>query len=106
MAKKQTTTPDAAARNHHPPEPPPQTRSDPTQPDRVLLSVPLGDPRPGYVGRHLDVQLNHRQGLACKRALAGLAGRELSSGRRVASLPDVVRWILDQLAEGQPAEMS
>jgi hypothetical protein len=53
-----------------------------------------------YRPRHVQVQLDRRQSLTLKRAMAGLdaAGARLASGRRVGSACDVIRWVLDQAA--------
>jgi len=87
-----------------------QTKPAPSRPKQtkpatsgpaVRLEVPIGPLPTGYIGRHVEVgYMSHQQGEALARLLAGLHGRPLASGRLVQSGADVIRWLLDRVAEG------
>lgn len=66
------------------------------------LVVPLAilDPR-AYVPQHVDLQLSAKQGKTLKRIAGGLdaIGQRLESGRRVQTLSDAVRWMLEQIVD-------
>ncbi len=77
-------------------------------PTAFPIWLPIGDIKPGYRTTHIDVQLNDRQAeAACylKDAL-DQAGERLAPpqgeevGRRVQSSVDVIRWLLEQIADG------
>lgn len=70
---------------------------------KVSISVPLGQIDPvAYCARHVDIsQLTPVQARTLKQVLAALSGRheQLASGRHVENGADVVRWLLEQIAE-------
>ena len=82
---------------------------DPAEPDDVhresigaTVWVPISKPVDGgYRSNHVDVQLTSRQADALHHVLAGLdaAGARLDDGRRVFHKVDVVRWILEKVAD-------
>ena len=77
------------------PPPPPRPRSR-----RVSLDVELG-PKPAgiYVGRHLEVRLENPQAETLRKLFDGLALRaaRLENGSYVRSVPDAVRWLLEEI---------
>ena len=72
------------------------------------ITLPLANPPLGTVpARHVEVQLDLRQGLMLQRLLYGmrLAESDLMNGRIVYSRADVVRRVLEIAAEAEsPAE--
>ena len=69
---------------------------------RVAVSLPLGDlPPEVFVPRHVEVRLDHRQATALRRLWYGYdgLGSRLLSGKRPQGNADVVRLLLEQVAE-------
>ena len=66
----------------------------------VTLTLPVFE-TPGYVSRHLDVQMTRTQALALRRVLDGLRASHalLPNGKHVDAAPDAIRWILDSVYE-------
>ena len=65
----------------------------------VTFRLPIGNAtKPGYISRHVDLQLNQEQAITLKRLVAGLdaAHARLKNGRVVQTAGDTVRWILEQ----------
>ncbi len=74
----------------------------------VVLSLPIEGPCDGaYVSNHVQVQLSGRQALAMRMLLDGLhaADATFDGGRYVKGPPDVVRYVLSNVADaaGVPA---
>ena len=68
----------------------------------VGIELPLAEVDPGrYATTHVDVQLNATQAQTMRRVCDGMreARAELENGRYVQGPPDVVRHILEQVAE-------
>lgn len=70
----------------------------------VQIGIPLADPPEayGYIARHVEIgALTLEQGRALRQVAEGVAerGLRLRSGRRVATPPDAIRWLLEQIAE-------
>jgi len=79
-------------------------------PSTVTIAVPFSSASLDhcYISTHVDAQLSHQQGLALRRLHLGLdaAGARLANGRRVATPPDAVRWLLEQVGvSGQGSEV-
>ena len=79
------------------PEPPRRPKSR-----RVSIDVELG-PKPAgiYVTRHVEVRLEGAQAETLRKVFDGLAlrGARLDNGRYVSTVPDAVRWLLEELAK-------
>ena len=91
-----------------PPLPPPNLLTP--VPSTVTIAVPFSSASLDhcYISTHVDAQLSHQQGLALRRLHLGLdaAGARLANGRRVATPPDAVRWMLEQVGgSGQGSEV-
>ena len=68
----------------------------------VELSLPVEGPDDGaYVSNHVEVQLTGRQAVAMRMLLDGLhaAGATFDGGRYVKNPPDVVRYVLSNVAD-------
>lgn len=77
----------------------------------VAVEIPLAPPDAGYCSRHIEVRLTGRQAIVARRVRRHLdavgarcAGSSGRAPRPVHSLADVVRWVLDRLADGAPEE--
>ncbi len=68
---------------------------------RVTITVPHTEPLPlVYKARHADVQLDARHAEALRRVHDALVGRaRLHNGRPVDTTADVVRWLIEQIAD-------
>ena len=75
----------------------------PTRPKsrRVSIEVELG-PKPAgiYVSRHVEVRLEGAQAETLRKVFDGLAlsAARLGNGRYVSSVPDAIRWLLEEIA--------
>lgn len=70
------------------------------KPGTVTIAVPIADELPpGYVTRHVDVQLNRSQAETLKRIQVELNSRaeRLENERFVQSAGDVVRWVVERI---------
>ena len=69
---------------------------------QVTITMPVGDiPPEGFVPRHVEVRLDNRQAVALKRLWYGYdgLGRRLASGKRPDGNPDIVRLLLEAVAD-------
>ena len=69
-----------------------------TDPGRqaVTLDLPIRETS-GFVGRRIDMKLDMRSAIACRRLFDGLRAEHatLHDGRHVDRSPDAIRWILN-----------
>ena len=68
------------------------------RPGRITVELPWGEAGDGYMPRHIEVnRLTERQGLTLKRLVAGAdaAGVRLANGKRVTTMTDGVRMLLE-----------
>jgi hypothetical protein len=64
----------------------------------VRIEAPLMAGQPGYVQRHLDMQLSSMQSAALRELFDGLYARSerLRDGSPIKNGPDALRWLLAQ----------
>lgn len=77
-----------------------------TKAKTIKIEIPLtGDPPTGYVSRHVDVRLDPDQANSLRRILDGLAatGACLRNKRRIETIGDALRWLLEQVDQPAPA---
>lgn len=69
----------------------------------VFLALPDAGPTHAYACRALNLRITHSQARALRRLLEGadVGRRSLRCGRRVATTPDALRWLLEQLDDAQ-----
>lgn len=76
----------------------------------IVKLPPLVDVREdGYVSPHVEARLDPDQAQTLRRLFDTLdeGGQRLKNGRRIASNADVVRWLLEAVADAKsPADMS
>lgn len=84
---------------------PPATKAkspSPAKPKTVTITIPIGPPpHPGiHVSRHLEIQLNDAEKILLRRIWDALRDKpeKLPDDRFVNRPPDVVRWLLAQVA--------
>lgn len=68
----------------------------------VSIDVPLAEfPPHGYATRHIEVRLTENQAHTLKRIFTALErdGAKLASGQPIRKAPDVVRYLLDEIAD-------
>jgi hypothetical protein len=67
----------------------------------ILIEVPVGDVPPATWGLHINTHLTPDQSTALRRVTAALDGRlaRLSSGRRIISNCDALKYMLEQLVD-------
>jgi len=94
--------PDTAKTTDAPAHEPPRPKSR-----RVSINVELG-PKPAgiYVSRHVEVRLEGAQAETLRKAFDGLAlkAARLDNGRYVSSVPDAIRWLLEEIARADVAK--
>jgi hypothetical protein len=70
---------------------------------------PLAELQPKvYIAQHVEVQLDWHQGQTLRRLYDTLdqGGLRLKNGRRIASNADVIRWLLEAIADAKaPCEL-
>lgn len=67
---------------------------------KVTISVPFTDAMEGYSARHVDLQLTACQSDTLKRVYSAVQGMQLANGRYIQNGADVVRFLLDSIADG------
>jgi hypothetical protein len=79
----------------------PKLNNEKPDPESILIEVPVADVPSATWGLHINTHLTPEQSTALRRVTAALDGRlaRLSSGRRIISNCDALKYILEQLVE-------
>lgn len=67
--------------------------------ERVLIELPVAEPRLGYVTRRLDVRMSRKQSVAAQRLYLGLMEVEakLENGAPVNTVGRAIAWVLERV---------
>jgi hypothetical protein len=73
-----------------------------TEPNSVLIEVPIAEVLPATWGLHINTHLTLEQSHVLRRITSALDGQlaRLSNGRRVVSHCDGLKYLLEQVRQG------